>query len=153
MKIFRGPAGESLEDPSYVCVSEHDLSTNEQSWTRTYTIRFNIAKDKNAQKQSAIYVEIDEADVLMLHHTLLEGLQTKLASLEASEKLMQVLRKKITTVGDTVEAASTVICREYEKQVVDAPTQESGKAGSALNGRQRIACKAEWPFPTGSRPR
>lgn len=132
MRIFRGPEGESLEDPSYECVSEYDVSTNEQSWTRTYTIRFNIAKDKSAQKQSAIYVEIDEADVLMLHQTLLKGLRTKLASLEASEKLLQVLRNKITSAGDVVAAESVEITRDYEQRA-DGSIQESGTV-SALNG-------------------
>lgn len=133
MKIFRGPEGESLEHPSYECVEEYDLSTDEKSWRGTYTIRFNIAKDKNAKKQSAIYVEIDEADVLILHRTLLEGLRTKLASLEASEKLMKVLRKRIMSVGEALTAEHIEFNREYEKRA-DGSIQESGTAVSALNG-------------------
>lgn len=111
MKFYRGPEGKSLEDPSYECVGEYDFSENTEAWTWSTTIRINIAKDKGAEKQSAIYVEIDEADVLILHQTLLEGLRYKAAALGKCARLLQMIRRRIANNGDTVEAASSEIDR------------------------------------------
>lgn len=57
------------------------------------TIRINIAKDKGAERQSALYVAIDEADVLMLHKMLLRGLREKVAMLEEDERQLQIAQK------------------------------------------------------------
>ncbi|WP_155301075.1 hypothetical protein [Cupriavidus necator] len=105
------------------------------------TIRINIAKDKSAERQSALYVAIDEADVLMLHKMLLRGLREKVAMLEGDERHLQIAQKKASRRRKAVAPECVDISGDYARQT------DSSSKKLAMN-----APAAEWPFPTGSRP-
>ncbi|CAQ68814.1 hypothetical protein; ATPase motif [Cupriavidus taiwanensis LMG 19424] len=141
MRFFRGPEGKSLEDPSYEGVGTYEFSMSDETWTGTTTIRINIAKDKSAERQSALYVAIDEADVLMLHKLLLKGLREKIAMLEEDERQVQAAQKKASGRRKAVATECVDLSGDYSRQT-EKPSKKLATNAPA----------AEWPFPIGSRP-
>jgi len=152
MKFYRGPASKPRYDVSHQLVGEHDFSKDKEPWAKSDTIWANISKDKDAENQSVLYVEIDESDVLMLHQSLLKGLKSNSALLEKAEAQLRLVREELLEIREKAsqngEASNRGPLEEITK-MIDRSIQKLDKANSsrqAVDERRRGGHYLPFPF-------
>lgn len=160
MKFYRGPISKPRQDVSHKLVGEHDFSKDTEPWAKSNTIWANISKDKGADNQSVLYVEIDESDVLMLHQSLLKGLKRNSASLAKAEEQLQLVREVLLEIREKAsqngDDSNTGLLEEITT-MIDRSIQKLDKASSSrrvVDERRRKGhyIELDWPFPIESLP-
>ena len=158
MKFYRGPASKPRYDASHPLVGEHDLSKDREPWVKSDTIWANISKDKDAENQSVLYVEIDESDVLMLHQSLLKGLTSNSGLLEKAEAQLQLIREELREIRDKASQNCDAHNRgllEEIMEMIDRSIQKLDKTCSsrrAIRERRRREHYVDLPFLIGPLP-